>query len=76
MPLAGFSTGLRHVAAYNPISALTAAVRGLFGNPTATPAEAPWPLQHPVAASVVWCLVLLAITVPLALRRFRQRTED
>jgi ABC transporter DrrB family efflux protein len=76
VPLAGFSPVLRHLAAWNPISALTAAVRGLFGNPTATPADAPWPLAHPVIAAVAWCAVLLAIAMPAAIYRFRRRTAD
>src|SRR4051794_35533086 len=42
---------LRTDAEYNPVSAMVAVVRTLFGNPTATPADAPWPLLHPVAAS-------------------------
>jgi ABC-2 type transport system permease protein len=53
-----------------------AAVRTLFGNPTATRAGAAWPLQHPVIAAVGWCLVILAIAVPLTVWRFRARTTD
>jgi EmrB/QacA subfamily drug resistance transporter len=37
--------GLRDAAEWNPISAVVAAVRELFGNPTAVPHDAPWPLQ-------------------------------
>jgi ABC-type multidrug transport system permease subunit len=66
---------LQHVSDWNPVSALAAAVRTLFGNPTATPADAAWPLQHPVAASVLWCVGLLAVVVPLALAAYRRRTE-
>src|SRR6266508_566663 len=44
--------GLRQVAEYNPISAMAGAVRTLFGNPTAIPPDAVWPLAHPVLASV------------------------
>jgi hypothetical protein len=53
-----------------------AAVRTLFGNPTATPAHPAWPLQHPVVAAVAWCAVILAVTVPLTVWRFRARTMD
>src|SRR3954453_3934450 len=42
---------LRTVAEYNPVSAMVAVVRTLFGNPTAPPADARGPLPHPVAAS-------------------------
>ena len=76
VPLAGLPSVLRVVASWNPVSTLAAAVRELFGNPTALPADAPWPLHHAVVASIGWCLVLLAIAVPLAIRAFRKRTVD
>jgi ABC-2 type transport system permease protein len=66
---------LQHVSDWNPVSALAAGVRTLFGNPTATPDGAAWPLQHPVASSLIWCAVLLATTVPLAIAAYRRRTE-
>lgn len=74
VPLGGLSPVLRTIASWNPISTLAAAVRVLFGNPTGMPPDAPWPLQHAVLAACGWALLLLAISVPLALRRFRQRT--
>jgi ABC-2 type transport system permease protein len=74
VPLDGLSPVLRAVASWNPISALAAAVRDLFGNPTGMPEHAAWPLRHPELAAVAWCLAILAISVPLALRRFRART--
>jgi ABC transporter DrrB family efflux protein len=66
---------LQHVSDWNPVSAWAAAIRTLFGNPTATPADAAWPLQHPVASGVLWCVALLAIVVPLAIAAYRKRTE-
>ena len=76
VPAAGLPDGLRQVAEWNPISAIVAAVRTLFGNPMALPADAPWPLAHPVIAAVLWSLALLALAAPLAIRRFRSRTMD
>jgi ABC-2 type transport system permease protein len=76
VPAAGLPDGLRQIAMWNPISAVVAATRTLFGNPVATPADAPRPLQHPVTASVLWCLAILAIAVPLCIRRFQKRTAD
>ena len=64
------------MANWNPVSAFAAGLRTLFGNPTATPADAPWPLQHPVASSVIWTVLLLAATVPLAIAAYRRRTEE
>jgi ABC-2 type transport system permease protein len=74
VPAGGLPDGLRQVAEWNPISALAAAVRDLFGNPTAVPHDASWPLQHPALAAFAWCAVLLCIAVPLTLRRYRART--
>jgi ABC-2 type transport system permease protein len=67
---------LQTVAEWNPVSALAAGLRTLFGNPTATPHDAAWPLQHPVASSFMWCAALLAVTVPLAIAAYRRRTES
>jgi ABC-type multidrug transport system permease subunit len=75
VPAAGLPAALRAVAEWNPVSVLVAAVRSLFGNPTATPHDASWPLQHPVTSATLWCLALLAIVVPLTLARFRARTR-
>jgi ABC-2 type transport system permease protein len=74
VPAGGLPDGLRAVAEWNPISALVAAVRTLFGNPTALPENAAWPLQHPALSAVGWCMLVLAVTVPLTLRRYRART--
>jgi ABC-type multidrug transport system permease subunit len=74
VPVDGLPDGLQQIAEWNPVSAMVAAVRTLFGNPTGLPADPPWPLQHSVLAAVLWCGVLLAITVPLTVRRFRSRT--
>ncbi len=74
VPIAGLPSGLRDIASYNPISAFAAGIRTLFGNPTAIPHAAPWPLQHPALAALLWCLALLAIAVPATLAAFRRRT--
>jgi ABC-2 type transport system permease protein len=75
VPAGTLPGALQTVAGWNPVSALAAGVRTLFGNPTATPDGAPWPLQHPVASSLMWCVLLLAVTVPLAIAAYRRRTE-
>ena len=75
-PAAGLPTGLQTIAEWNPVSAVVAAVRTLFGNPTAAPADAVWPLAHPVLAGGLWTALITAIVVPLAGRRFRRRTAD
>ena len=68
VPLGGLPDGLRSVAEWNPISAIVAATRTLFGNPTAPPANAAVAARSiPVLAAVIWCLALLAVAVPLAI---------
>jgi ABC-2 type transport system permease protein len=74
VPIDGLPDGLRQIAEYNPVSSVAAATRDLFGNPTALPESAAWPLTHPVASSLAWCAALLAVAVPLTLRRFRAKT--
>jgi ABC-2 type transport system permease protein len=76
VPTERLSNGLRQVAEWNPFSAVVAAVRTLFGNPTAIPADAPWPLTHPVTAAILWSVLFLALAVPLAIARFRSRTTE
>jgi ABC-2 type transport system permease protein len=66
--------GLRQVAEWNPISAMAAAIRTLFGNPTAVPSDAVWPLAHPVLASVIWSVAALAVVIPLTMRLYRRKT--
>ncbi len=74
VPLGGLPAGLRQFAEYNPVSCFATAVRSLFGNPTAVPAGAAWPIAHPVLGAVAWCLLLLAVVVPLTLRAYGRRT--
>jgi ABC-2 type transport system permease protein len=76
VPAAGLPDGLQQVAEWNPVSAIVAATRTLFGNPTALPADAPWPLEHPVVTAVLWTAALLAVAAPLCVWRFRKRTTE
>ena len=70
VPIAGMDAIPRAIAQWDPISALVASVRGLT-----TPgvhAGGSWELSHPEVAMALWCVVLLAVCVPLALRRFNR----
>jgi ABC transporter DrrB family efflux protein len=76
VPTAGMPPWLRVVANWNPMSATVAACRQLFGNAVASAASAPnWPLQHPVAAALVFGLGITAIFLPLAVWRFQSVTS-
>jgi ABC-2 type transport system permease protein len=65
--------GLRQFAEWNPVSVMAAAVRTLFGNPTAIPADSVWPLEHPVLASVLWSVAILAVVIPVTMRLYRRK---
>ncbi|MFI6520926.1 ABC transporter permease [Spirillospora sp. NPDC050679] len=73
VPTDGMPGWLRFVAEWNPVSALTAACRELFGNPGAAAGDVAWPLAHPVAAVLLWSAVLLAVFVPLSVRTYKRR---
>ena len=68
---------LRAFAEWNPISALTQAVRELFGNiPSGTPDPTVWPLQNPVIYTLIWGVVIIAIFAPLANLRYQKAVKQ
>jgi ABC-2 type transport system permease protein len=64
---------LRHVADWNPFSATVQACRELFGNPGVSPSDA-WPMQHPVWASLIYSVLIIAVFRTLAVRKYRSAT--
>jgi ABC-2 type transport system permease protein len=68
VPISGMKEVPRAIGEYDPLSAIVAAVRQVTQGAHATGS---WPLEHPVPAMVAYCLVIVAICVPLTLRRFR-----
>jgi ABC transporter DrrB family efflux protein len=67
VPIEGMALVPRAIAHWDPISALVAAVRQISQG---TESHGSWQLEHPVAAMVGWCVLLIAVCVPVALRRF------
>jgi len=68
VPIDGMAAVPRAIAEWDPISALVAAVRQVCqGSHT----SGSWQLEHPVPAMIGWCGLVIAVCVPLALRRFR-----
>ncbi|GAA0487714.1 MULTISPECIES: ABC transporter permease [Streptomyces] len=66
---------LRHIAEWNPFSATVQAARDLFGNlPPGYPVPDAWPMQHPVLASALWSVVIIAVFRTLAVRKYRSAT--
>jgi ABC-type multidrug transport system permease subunit len=71
VPIAGMKTVPRVIGEWDPLSALVAAVRQVCQGASA---HGSWQLEHPVVAMIGWCVLIIAICVPLALRRFRSVT--
>ncbi len=76
VPTAPMPTWLRTIAEWNPVSALVQAMRVLWGNGPAAPADAPLPLRYPEIATILWAVGLTLIFAPFALRAFAKRTVD
>jgi ABC-2 type transport system permease protein len=58
------------VAAWNPVSATAGSIRELFEAPPVVSGY--WIEDHAIAAAVIWPLVILAIFLPLAVRRYQR----
>jgi ABC transporter DrrB family efflux protein len=67
---------LGKIAAWNPVSAVGAAVRELWGNPNPSSTIHEWPMQHPVAAALIWSLVILGVCSVVANQLFKRRTAE
>jgi ABC transporter DrrB family efflux protein len=61
---------LRPIAEWSPVSVLTASLRQLFGNPNPFVGHG-LPAEQPVLVTLVWIVIILAIFVPLAVRKYR-----
>ena len=52
-----------------------AAERYLFGYPVPVAPDAPFSLQHPILTTIIWLVLITAIFMPLAGRKFRRATS-
>ncbi|MGW7367438.1 ABC transporter permease [Streptomyces sp. NPDC054841] len=64
---------LQTIAEWNPFSATVQACRELFGNPGVSTSDA-WPMQHPVWASIIYSILIVAVFRTLAVRKYRSAT--
>jgi ABC-2 type transport system permease protein len=76
VPTHGMPDWLRTIADWNPVSAVTAACRLLWGNPNPSAASAAWSMQHPVWTAVAWSVAILVVCLPLGSILYRRRTTD
>jgi len=62
---------LQGIAYWNPFSAIVQACRTLLGSPGIN-RSGPWPIQHPIAAALLWSLVIGTIFASLAIRKYQR----
>jgi ABC-type multidrug transport system permease subunit len=72
VPISGMKEVPRAIGEWDPLSALVAAVRQVTQH---IGSHGSWQLDHPVPAMICWCVLIIAVSVPLALRRFRTATS-
>ena len=72
-PTTGMPKPLQYVAEWNPVSTMVAACRELFGveNQFGVTAGS-FPSEQPLITSLIYILLISAIFVPLALRKYRK----
>jgi ABC transporter DrrB family efflux protein len=76
VPTTGMPDWLRTIADWNPVSAVTAACRVLWGNPNPSAASQSWSMQHPVETALAWSIGLLLVAIPTAVILYRRRTTN
>ena len=73
VPTQGMPGWLQPVAEWNPMSALAASCRHLFGNPNPAASVHAWPMQHPELAVICWAVGMLVVFAPIAVRLYRRK---
>jgi len=70
-PTTGMPRPLQYFAEWNPVSTMVAACRELFGlqNIFGVTANS-WPSQNPLEMSLIYMVLLMAIFVPLSIRKY------
>jgi ABC-2 type transport system permease protein len=73
VPTATLPSPLRQFAEWNPTSSLANALRHLFGNPGGiAPPGASWPLQHPIAYTLIWAVGIVVVCAPIAVAQYQR----
>ena len=73
VPTQGMPGFLQGIANWNPISAIAASCRDLFGNPNPSAHIHAWPMQHPILAAIAWSFLFLAVFAPLGVHLYRRK---
>jgi ABC-2 type transport system permease protein len=74
VPLETLPDWLKPFAEWNPVSALTAATRQLWGNPNPFAAQG-FPAEHPILLTLIWVAIIVAVFAPLGVRRYRSMSR-
>ena len=63
---------LQYFAEWNPVSTMVAACRQMFGvvNKFGATKDS-WPSQHPLETSLLYMAILMAIFIPLSIRKYK-----
>jgi ABC transporter DrrB family efflux protein len=67
---------LQAITTWNPVSAVVAATRVLWGNPNPSGTIQAWPMQHPIPTALIWSVVILAVAAPAAAHIFTRKTTE
>jgi ABC-2 type transport system permease protein len=71
-PTTGMPKALQYFAEWNPVSTMVAACRQMFGLENQFGATAnSWPSQHPLETSLLYMVVLMAVFIPLSIRKYK-----
>jgi ABC transporter DrrB family efflux protein len=76
VPTQGLPGWMQVIADWNPVSAVAASCRELFGNPNPAALMNNFPAQHPVFVAVAWSVAIVAVCAPLASHLLKRRTTD
>jgi ABC-2 type transport system permease protein len=72
VPINDLPGPLKTFAEWNPISSVAQAVREAFGNTGTETVPDVWSLQNPIAYSLIWIVIILAVAVPLSVRQYKR----
>ena len=73
VPTQGMPSWLQIIADWNPMSAVAATCRDLFGGTNPAASINAWPMQHPELAVLAWSVALIALFAPAAVYLFRRK---
>jgi len=75
-PTTGMPRALQYFAEWNPVSTMVAACRQLFGLENQFGATAgSFPSEHPLITSLFYMVVIMAIFIPLSVRKYRNYAD-